>query len=314
MATVKEDERTHQHDAIRAAVRDICKDFPDSYWREVDQKHEYPQEFVRALTEAGWLACLIPEEYGGAGLGITEASLILEELNKSGANSAACHAQMYIMGTLLKHGNEEQKRRYLPKIASGELRLQAFGVTEPNAGSETTRIQTTAVRRGDKYIVNGQKIWISRVLQSDLMLLLARTTPYDELEDKTRGLSVFLVDLRTAGSALEVRPLELMLNHHSTEVFIDNLEVPAENLIGEEGMGFRYIIDGWNAERILVAAEAIGDGRWFVDRAVSYAKDRVVFGRPIGSNQGIQFPIAKAYGHIEAADLVRWQAATLFDQ
>src|SRR5215217_2527454 len=315
MATVQQDERTQQYDAIRAAVRDICKDFPDSYWRDVDQRHEYPEAFVRALTEAGWLACLIPEEYGGAGLGITEASLILEELNRSGANSAACHAQMYIMGTLLKHGNEEQKRRYLPKIASGELRLQAFGVTEPNAGSETTRIETTAVRHGDRYVVNGQKIWISRVLQSDLMLLLARTTPYDELEDKTRGLSVFLVDIgeaREQGS-IDVRPLELMLNHHSTEVFFDNLRVPAENLIGEEGRGFRYIIDGWNAERILISAECIGDGHWFVERAAKYASERVVFGRPIGANQGVQFPIAAAHAQVEAADLVRQRASVRFD-
>jgi acyl-CoA dehydrogenase len=300
--------------AIRQAVREICRQFPDTYWRELDRSDGYPDAFVQALTQAGWLAALIPEEYGGAGLGIAEASIILEEINRSGGFAAACHAQMYTMGTLLRHGNAEQKARYLPQIARGELRLQAFAVTEPNAGSETTRLQTTAVRQGDRYVVNGQKVFISRVLQSDLMLLLARTTPYDELQDKTRGLSVFLVDLRQAQGSIDVRPLELMLNHHSTEVFIDNLEVPAENLIGEEGMGFRYIIDGWNAERILVAAEAIGDGRWFVDRAVSYAKDRVVFGRPIGSNQGIQFPIAKAYGHIEAADLVRWQAATLFDQ
>src|SRR3954471_11794102 len=235
MATVQEDERTQQHDAIRSAIRDICKDFPDAYWRDVDARGVYPDAFVRALTEAGWLACLIPEEYGGAGLGITEASLILEELNRSGANSAACHAQMYIMGTLLRHGNDEQKRRYLPKIASGELRLQAFGVTEPNAGSETTRIETTAIRKGDRYVVNGQKIWISRVLQSDLMLLLARTTPYDELDDKTRGLSAFLVDLRETGKTIEVRPLEMMVNHATTELFITDLEIPVENLVGEEG-------------------------------------------------------------------------------
>jgi acyl-CoA dehydrogenase len=300
--------------AIRQAVREICRQFPDPYWRELDRADGYPDEFVKELTQAGWLAALIPEEYGGAGLGIAEASIILEEINRSGGFAAACHAQMYTMGTLLRHGSAEQKARYLPQIARGELRLQAFAVTEPNAGSETTRIQTTAVRKGDRYVVNGQKVFISRVLQSDLMLLLARTTPYDELQDKTRGLSVFLVDLRDAEGHLDVRPLELMLNHHSTEVFFDNLEVPAENLVGEEGQGFRYIIDGWNAERVLVAAEAIGDGRWFIDRAVSYAKDRVVFNRPIGSNQGIQFPIAKAYGHVEAADLVRWQAATLFDQ
>jgi len=313
MTAAEIDTLAEQHQAIRAAIRDICKDFPDTYWRDVDSKGAYPEAFVRALTEAGWLACLIPEQYGGAGLGITEASLILEELNRSGANSAACHAQMYIMGTLLKHGNEEQKQRYLPKIASGELRLQAFGVTEPNAGSETTRIETTAVQKGDRYVVNGQKIWISRVLQSDLLLLLARTTPYDELQDKTRGLSVFLVDLRTAGPALEVRPIETMINHATNQLFFNDLDVPAENLIGEEGMGFRYILDGMNAERILIASEAIGDGRWFVERASRYASDRVVFGKPIGANQGVQFPIAQAYAHVEAAALVRDKAATLFD-
>ena len=306
-------DKQEQWAAIRAAVRDICKAFPDSYWRQLDKDQAYPEAFIQALTEAGWLAALIPEEYGGPGLGITEASLILEEINRSGASSAACHAQMYIMGTLLKHGSEEQKRRYLPPIASGELRLQAFGVTEPNAGSETTRLQTTAVRKGDRYIINGQKVFISRVQQSDLMLLLARTTPYDELEDKTRGLSVFLVDLREARGAIEVRPLDMMLNHATNELFITDLEVPAENLIGQEGMGFRYIIDGWNAERILIAAEAIGDGRWFVERAVAYANQRVVFGRPIGANQGVQFPIAQAYAHVEAADLVRNKAADLFD-
>jgi acyl-CoA dehydrogenase len=313
MSVADQEEPLEQQRAIRAAIRDICKDFPDAYWRDVDARGEYPDTFVRALTEAGWLACLIPEAYGGAGLGIAEASLILEELNRSGANSAACHAQMYIMGTLLKHGNEDQKRRYLPKIASGELRLQAFGVTEPNAGSETTRIETTAVRKGDSYIVNGQKIWISRVLQSDLMLLLARTTPYDDLDDKTRGLSTFLVDLRTAGSALEVRPIETMINHATNQLFFTDLEIPAENLIGQEGMGFRYILDGMNAERILIASEAVGDGRWFVERASRYASDRVVFGRPIGANQGVQFPIAQAYAHVEAAALVRDRAAALFD-
>jgi alkylation response protein AidB-like acyl-CoA dehydrogenase len=313
MESVSQDERDEQHAAIRSAIRDICKDFPDAYWRDVDQRDAYPAEFVRALTEAGWLACLIPEEFGGAGLGITEASLILEELNRSGANSAACHAQMYIMGTLLKHGNEQQKQRYLPKIASGELRLQAFGVTEPNAGSETTRIETTAVRRGDKYFVNGQKIWISRVLQSDLMLLLARTTPYDELTDKTRGLSTFLVDLREAGPALEVCPIDTMINHATNQLFFTDMEIPAENLVGQEGMGFRYILDGMNAERILIASEAVGDGRWFVDRAARYASERVVFGKPIGANQGVQFPIAQAYAHVEAAALVRDRAAALFD-
>jgi len=311
--TIQDDEREAQQAAIRSAVREICKGFPDAYWRETDRRGEYPEEFVRALTEAGWLAALIPEEYGGAGLSIGDASIILEEINRSGGNSAACHAQMYIMGTLLKHGSQAQKRAYLPKIASGELRLQAFGVTEPNAGSETTRIETTAVRRGDRYLVNGQKIWISRVAQSDLMLLLARTTPYDELADKTRGLSAFLVDIRAAGDRLTVRPIETMINHATNELFFDDLEIPAENLIGEEGMGFRYIIDGWNAERILIAAEAIGDGRWFIDRAVSYASQRVVFGKPIGANQGVQFPIARAYANIEAADLVRQKAAALFD-
>ena len=313
MAVADLDERAEQHQAIRSAIRDICRDFPDSYWRDVDRRGAYPDAFVRALTEAGWLACLIPEEYGGAGLGITEASIILEEINHSGANSGACHAQMYIMGTLLRHGNEDQKRRYLPKIASGELRLQAFGVTEPNAGSETTRIETTAVRKGDRYVINGQKIWISRVLQSDLMLLLARTTPYDDLDDKTRGLSTFLVDLRAAGSALEVRPIDTMINHATNQLFFTDLEVPAENLIGHEGMGFRYILDGMNAERILIASEAIGDGRWFVERAARYASDRVVFGKPIGANQGVQFPIAQAYAHVEAAALVRDRAAALFD-
>ena len=299
---------------IREEIRRACRGFPDAYWREVDKERGYPDAFVRKLTELGWLAAAIPEEYGGAGLGIIESSLILEEINCSGGNATACHAQMYTMGTLLRHGSEEQKRRYLPKIASGELRLQAFAVTEPNAGSETTRIQTTAARRGNKYVVHGQKIFISRVLQSDLMLLLARTTPYDELEDKTRGLSVFLVDLREAKGKIDVKPLDLMINHHTNAVFFDGLEVPAENLIGEEGMGFRYIIDGWNAERILVAAEAIGDGRWFIERAAKYANERVVFGRPIGANQGIQFPIAQAHARIEAADLVRFQAATLFDR
>jgi acyl-CoA dehydrogenase len=305
---------TEEQQAIRQAVREICRDYPDKYWRDLDRTEGYPDAFVRDLTAAGWLAALIPEEYGGAGLGITEASIILEELNRSGANSAACHAQMYTMGTLLRHGSPEQKERYLPRIARGELRLQAFAVTEPNAGSETTRIQTMAVRKGDRYVVNGQKVFISRVLQSDLMLLLARTTPYDELKDKTRGLSVFIVELGSAGSHLDVRPIDLMINHHSNELFFDDLEIPAENLVGEEGMGFRYIIDGWNAERILIAAEAIGDGRWFVDRAVSYASSREVFGRPIGANQGVQFPIAQAYANLEAADLVRYQAASKFDR
>lgn len=305
---------TQEQAQIRDEIRKVCREFPDAYWREIDGKKEYPEAFVRKLSQLGWLAALIPEEYGGTGLGITEASIILEEINRSGGVATACHAQMYTMGTLLRHGNEEQKRRYLPKIASGELRLQAFGVTEPNAGSESTRIQTTATRKGNRYVISGEKIFISRVLQSDLMLLLARTTPYDQLDDKTRGLSVFIVDLREAKETLEVKPLDLMINHHTNQLFFDRVEVPAENLIGQEGMGFRYIIDGWNAERILVAAEAIGDGRWFVERAAKYASERVVFGRPIGSNQGIQFPIAKAYANIEAADLVRYQAATKFDR
>jgi len=305
---------TVEQEQIRDEIRRVCKEFPDGYWREVDHDKAYPEAFVGKLSELGWLAALIPEEYGGTGLGITEASIILEEINRSGGVATACHAQMYTMGTLLRHGNEEQKKRYLPKIATGELRLQAFGVTEPNAGSESTKIETTARRHGEKYLINGQKIFISRVLQSDLMLLLARTTPYDELQDKTRGLSVFIVDLREAEGKLEVKPLDLMINHHTNALFFDNVEVPIANLIGQEGMGFRYIIDGWNAERILVAAEAIGDGRWFVERAARYARERVVFGRPIGSNQGVQFPIAKAYANIEAADLVRYQAATKFDR
>ncbi len=299
--------------AIRAAVRDLCRKYPDSYWQEQDKKRAYPEAFVGELTEAGWLAVLIPEEYGGGGLGITEASIILEEVNRSGANAAACHAQMYIMGTLLRHGSEEQKRQYLPKIASGQLRLQAFAVTEPDAGSETTRIQTTAVRKGDRYVINGRKVFISRVQHSDLMLLLARTTPYDQLQDRTRGLSVFLVDLSQANGAIHVRPLDTMVNHETNELLIEDLEVPSENLVGQEGIGFRHIIDSWNAERILVAAEAIGDGRWFVERAASYASQRVVFGRPIGANQGVQFPIAQAYARLEAADLVRYKAAALFD-
>src|SRR6266542_3476316 len=304
---------TVEQQQIREEIKKVCKEFPDAYWREIDGKKAYPEAFVRKLSELGWLAALIPEEYGCTGLGITEASIILEEINHSGGVATACHAQMYTMGTLLRHGNDEQKRRYLPKIASGELRLQAFGVTEPNAGSETTRIETTAVRKGDKYVINGQQIWISRVLQSDLMLLLARTTPYDDLDDKTRGLSTFLVDLREAGPALEVRPIETMINHATNQLFFTDLEVPAENLIGEEGMGFRYILDGMNAERILIASEAIGDGRWFVDRAARYASDRVVFGKPIGASQGVQFPIAQAYAHVEAAALVRDRAAALFD-
>jgi acyl-CoA dehydrogenase len=303
-----------ERQAIREAVRRLCSGFPDTYWREIDRSEEYPHAFVKALTDSGYLAALIPEEYEGAGLGMVEASIILEEINRAGGNALACHAQMYTMGTLLKHGSPEQKRRYLPAIARGELRLQAFAVTEPNAGSETTRLATHAVRKGDRYIVNGQKIFISRVRQSDLMLLLARTTPYEELKDKTQGLSVFLVDLRNVQGKLEVRPLEMMLNHHTNMLFFENVQIPAENLVGEEGKGFRHIIDGWNAERVLVAAEAIGDGRWFVERASRYASERVVFGRPVGANQGVQFPIARAHAHVEAADLMRFAAAEKLDR
>jgi alkylation response protein AidB-like acyl-CoA dehydrogenase len=308
--------RSAEENEIREAVTKLCAAFPDAYWHELDRTGGYPTQFVEALTRDGWLSVLIPEEYGGAGLGITEAAAILEEINRSGGHAAAAHAQMYTMGTLLKHGSEEQKRRYLPAIASGELRLQAFGVTEPDAGSETTRISTRAVRDGDRYRINGQKVFISRAEHSDLMLLLARTTPYDELTDKTRGLSVFLVDLRDAiqRGQIELRPIPVMLNHHTTEVFIRDLEVPAENLVGKEGEGFRHIIDSWNAERILVASEAIGDGRWFVERATRYVTDRVVFGRPIGANQGVQFPIAQSYADLQAAALMRDKAAWLFDQ
>ena len=300
--------------AIRDAVRGTCRDFPDAYWREVDKARRYPNEFVDALARAGWLGALIPETYGGSGLGVAEASVVLEEIHRSGGNAAACHAQMYIMGTLLRHGSEAQKRRHLPDIASGKLRLQAFGVTEPNAGSETTRIQTSAVRSGDHYVVNGQKVWTSRFFQSDLMLLLARTTPYDDVADKTRGLSVFLVDLRAAGDAISARPIDTMLNHSTNEVTIRDLRVPAADLIGTEGEGFRYIIDGWNAERILIAAECIGDARWFVERGAKYASERVVFGRPIGQNQGVQFPLARAHALAESADLMRWKAAWLYDR
>jgi acyl-CoA dehydrogenase len=299
---------------IRAAVRDLCAAFDGEYWRTLDEQRAYPEAFVKALTEAGWLSALIPEEYGGAGLGLTEASIILEEVNRSGANSGACHAQMYIMGTLLRHGSREQKGRYLPEIASGKLRLQSFAVTEPTTGSDTTKLKTTAVRKGDRYVVNGQKVWTSRVQHSDLMLLLARTTPLDQVQKKSEGLSVFLVDLRSAPKqAITVRPIRNMPNHETNEVFFDNLEIPADTLIGEEGRGFRYILDGMNAERILIAGECIGDGRWFIEKAAGYAKERVVFGRPIGQNQGVQFPIARAHVNVEAADLMRFRAAALFE-
>jgi len=301
--------------AIRDGVKALCVRFPGEYWREKDRERAYPGEFVQALTEAGYLACLIPEEYGGSGLGIGVAAAILEEIHKSGSNGGACHAQMYIMGTVLRHGSEAQKRQYLPKIASGELRLQAFGVTEPTAGTDTTSIRTMAERRGNSiYVVNGQKVWTSRAEHSDLLLLLARTTPRDQVKKKTDGISVFLVDMRKArGHGLTIRPIRTMINHATTEVFFDNLEVPAENLIGEEGSGFRYILDGMNAERILIAAEAIGDARWFIAKAAAYAKERVVFGRPIGQNQGIQFPIARAYAQSEAADLMVHRAAELYE-
>jgi len=301
------------HDEIRSAVRELCARFPGEYWRDVDRREAYPEEFVRALTDAGWLAALIPAEYGGAGLGLPEAAVILEEVNHSGANAGACHAQMYVMGTLLRHGSEEQKQRFLPAIAAGELRLQAFGVTEPDAGLDTTAIRTRARRDGDRYVIDGQKIWTSRALQSDLMLLLARTSPPDE-ERRWYGLSTFLVDLRGADEHVRISPIETMLNHNTNEVFIDGLEVPAENLIGEEGMGFRYILDGMNAERILIAAECVGDGRWFIERAVAHARERSVFGRLIGQNQGVAFPIAWAHARLEAGDLMRRHASDLYQR
>ncbi len=303
---------TDEQRALKAAVYELCKQYPPEYWRELDAKREYPEAFVSELTKAGYLAALIPQEYGGAGLGMMEAAIILEEINHSGGNAAACHAQMYIMGTVLRHGSEAQKRQYLPKIATGELRLQAFGVTEPNSGSDTTKLQTTAARKGDRYVVNGQKIFISRVLQSDLMLLLARTTPVDQLKKKTEGLSVFLIDIRGL-KGLEVRPLRMMMNHSTNALFFDNVEIPAESLIGLEGKGFAYILDGMNAERILVASDSLGDGRWFIEKAVAYAGQRVIFGKAIGANQGVQFPIAKAHMAVEAGDLMRTKAAKLFD-
>jgi len=303
---------TDEQKALKAAVSDLCKQYPAQYWRDLDTRREYPDAFVNELTKAGYLAVLIPHEYGGAGLGIMEAALILEEINRSGGNAGACHAQMYIMGTVLRHGSEAQKRQYLPKLATGELRLQAFGVTEPNAGSDTTKLQTTAVRAGDRYVVNGQKMFISRVLQSDLMLLLARTTPVDQVKRKTDGLSVFLIDIRGL-KGLEVRPLRMMMNHSTNALFFDNMEIPADSLIGQEGKGFSYILDGMNAERVLVASDSLGDGRWFIEKAVAYASQRVIFGKPIGANQGVQFPVARAHMAVEAADLMRTKAAKLFD-
>jgi acyl-CoA dehydrogenase len=305
---------TDQYQEIRDAVRDLCSNYPAEYHRKIDEERGYPEAFVDALTKAGWLAAMIPEEYGGSGLGLSEASVIMEEINRSGGNSGACHGQMYNMGTLLRHGSDEQKRTYLPRIASGELRLQSMGVTEPTTGTDTTRIRTTAVRKGDRYVVNGQKVWISRVQHSDLMILLARTTPLPDVGKKSEGMSIFLVDLHQAiGNGITVRPIANMVNHETNELFIDNLEIPAENLIGEEGKGFRYILDGLNAERTLIAAECIGDGYWFIDKVVPYVSERVVFGRPIGQNQGVQFPIAEAFIEIEAANLMRFDACRRFD-
>jgi len=302
------------HAALRKSLRELCARFPDGYWRELDAARAYPSEFVKALSDAGYLAALIPEEYGGAGLGVTEAAIILEEINRAGCNAGACHAQMYIMGTLLRHGSEEQKRRYLPGIASGDIRLQAFGVTEPTAGSDTTQIRTTATRRGDRYIVNGKKVFISRAEHTDLLLLVVRTTPLEQVGKRSEGLSIVIVDVREAlQNGLTIRPIRTMMNHATTELFFDEVPVPAVNLVGEEGLGFRYLLDGLNAERILIAAECIGDGRWFVQRASQYARDRVVFGRAIGQNQGVQFPIARAHVNIQAADLMRMKAAQLFD-
>jgi len=300
------------HPELRDAVRSLCTKFDSSYWQQVDEQRAYPEAFVEALTKAGWMSALIPDEYGGSGLSLTEATVIMEEVTRSGGNAGCCHGQMYNMNTLLRHGSAQQKKRYLPKIASGELRLQAMGVTEPTAGTDTTKIKTVAVRKGDRYVVNGQKVWTSRLQHSELMILLARTTPLDQVAKKSEGMSIFLVDTKSKG--LDIRPIRNMVNHETNQVFIDNLEVPAENLIGEEGKGFRYILDGLNAERILIAAECIGDGYWFTEKATAYAKDRVVFDRPIGQNQGIQFPIAEAYMEIEAANLMRYKAASLFDK
>jgi len=302
------------HSEIRDAVARLCSDFPGEYWRGLDREMAYPTEFVAALTQSGFLSALIPEAYGGAGLSLSAAAVIMEEIQRQGCNGAACHAQMYVMGTVLRHGSEDQKQRYLPKIASGELRLQAFGVTEPTSGTDTTSLRTTARREGDHYIVNGQKIWTSRAAQSDLMLLLARTTPRDQVQKRTDGLSVFILDMREGlKDGLTIRPIRTMMNHATTEVFFDNVKVPAENLVGEEGKGFRYILSGMNAERILIAAECVGDAKWFIEKASDYAKERQVFGRPIGQNQGIQFPIAKAYANMRAAELMVREAIRLYE-
>jgi acyl-CoA dehydrogenase len=307
--------QSNNHHEIRDAIRDLCAAFPDEYFRKVDEARAYPEQFVNALTEAGWMAALIPQEYGGSGLGLTEASVIMEEINRCGGNSGACHGQMYNMGTLLRHGSKAQKDKYLPKIASGEWRLQSMGVTEPTTGTDTTKIKTSAVKKGDKYVINGQKVWISRIQHSDFMILLARTTPLAEVTKKSEGMSIFMVDLREAEKkGMTVRPIPNMVNHETNELFFEGLEIPAENLIGEEGKGFKYILDGLNAERTLIAAECIGDGYWFIDRVTQYVKDRTVFGRPIGQNQGVQFPIAETFIELEAANLMRWKACELYDK
>ena len=306
--------QAHAFPEIRDAIRDLCAQFPPEYFRKIDEERGYPEAFVNTLTEAGWLAALIPEEYGGSGLSLTEASVIMEEINRNGGNSGVCHGQMYNMGTLLRHGSAQQKQHYLPRIASGELRLQSMGVTEPTTGTDTTKIKTTAVRTGDRYVINGQKVWISRIQHSDLMILLARTTPLDQVKKKSEGMSIFIVDLHEAiGHGMEVRPIPNMVNHETNELFFDNLEIPVENLIGEEGKGFKYILDGLNAERSLIAAECIGDGHWFIDKVSAYVKERIVFNRPIGQNQGVQFPIARAHINIEAASLMRYEACRLYD-
>ena len=299
---------------LREGVRQVVTAFDSRYWQEVDEARAFPEKFVSALTEAGWLAGLIPEAYGGSGLSLTEASVVMEEINRAGGNSGACHGQMYVMGCIVRHGSDKQKQDLLPRIARGEIRMQSMAVTEPSTGSDTTKLKTTAVRKGDRYVINGQKVWTSRLQHSDYMLLLARTTPLTEVKKKSEGLSVFLVDLREAvGKSITVRPIRNMVNHETNEIFIDNLEVPVENRIGEEGKGLKYILDGLNAERILIAAECIGDGYWFTDKASSYARERVVFDRPIGQNQGIQFPIARAFVNVEAASLMRYRACEMFD-
>ena len=303
-----------EHQEIRDAVRQLCSQFPDEYFRQVDEQRAYPEKFVDALMEAGWLAAMIPQEYGGSGLGLTAASVIMEEINRSGGNSGAVHGQMYNMGTLLRNGSRAQKEKYLPLIAAGKLRIQSMGVTEPTTGTDTTKIKTTAVKKDGRYVVNGQKVWISRVQHSDLLILLARTTALAEVKKKSEGMSIFIVDLhQSIGKGLTLRPIPNMVNHETNELFFDNLEIPEESLIGEEGRGFKYILDGLNAERTLIAAECIGDGYWFIDRATRYANQRVVFDRPIGKNQGVQFPIAEAYIEVEAANLMRFKACSLFD-